>query len=347
MSAAPALRLGILGTANIARALIEGVRTSTRLKVVAVASRSADKAAAFAMETGVPQSHSSYEALLADPAIDAIYNPLPNSLHAEWSIRAMEAGKHVLCEKPLATSPADVRAMFAAARRAGVYLVEGYPYRAQPQLLKLRSLLAGGAIGSVRFVQASIGFPMSDPANIRLDPGLAGGALMDAGCYPVSLVRMVAGARPARVHAMADFAAGGVDRTLVASLEHANGLLAQISASFATARHRHAFIAGDAGSIATNYFNDTSAAMPAVLELRRGAGWDAQRESIANATTNGFLAEAESFCDLVAAGWDCWTGVTEQESVDIALTLEALAASARRRVPVDLPGRAAENAISD
>ena len=147
---------------------------------------------------------------------------------------------------------------------------------------------------------------------------------------------MIAGTRPTRVHAMADFADTGVDRTLVASLEHGNGLLAQISTSFATARHRHAFIAGDAGSIGTNYFNDTSEAMPAILELKRGSGWDAPRESIENATTNGFLAQAESFCDLVAHGWDRWTGVSEQESIDIAVTLEALAASARDGVAVEL-----------
>jgi len=337
MNSRAPLRIGILGTANIARQLIDGVRASTKLDIVAVASRNADKAAAFARETGVPQSYPTYEALLADPAIDAIYNPLPNNLHAEWSIRAIESGKHVLCEKPLATSPDDARAMFAAAKRARVILVEGYPYRAQPQTIRLRGLLAEGAIGKVRFVQASIGFPMSDPKNIRLNPALAGGALMDAGCYPVSLVRMIAGTRPTRVHAMADFADTGVDRTLVASLEHGNSLLAQISTSFATARHRHAFIAGDAGSIGTNYFNDTSTAMPAVLELKRGSGWDAKRESIENATTNGFLAQAESFCDLVTHGWDRWTGVSEQESIDIAVTLEALAASARHRAPVDVP----------
>ena len=177
---------------------------------------------------------------------------------------------------------------------------------------------------------------MSDPSNIRLNPALAGGALMDAGCYPVSLVRMIAGERAARVHAMADRAESGVDRTLVASLEFANGLLAQISRSFATARHRHAFIAGDGGSISTTYLNDTSAAFPANLEVRRGTGWEAPRETIENATTDGFLAEAESFCDLVAHGWDRWTGVTPDESIDIALTLEAISKSARDGVSVEL-----------
>jgi predicted dehydrogenase len=332
------LRMGILSTANIARQFIDGVRSSRKVAVTAVASRDADKARAFARDMGVALAHPTYEALLADPAIDAIYNPLPNTLHAEWSIRALEAGKHVVCEKPLATSPADARAMFDAAKRNGVLLVEGYPYRAQPQTLKLRELLAANAIGRVRFVQVSIGFPMSDPSNIRLNPALAGGALMDAGCYPVSLVRMIAGERPTRVHAMADWTESGVDRTLVASLEFAGGLLAQISTSFATARHRHAFIAGDAGSIGTTYLNDTSAAFPATLELKRGTGWDAQRETIVNAVTSGFLAEAESFCDMLMHGPERWTGVTAEESIDIALTLEALAKSARTGAAVEVTG---------
>ena len=156
----------------------------------------------------------------------------------------------------------------------------------------------------MQLIQASFGFPLTDAANIRMNPELAGGALMDAGSYPVSFVRMVAGATPSRVHAMSRWADSGVDVTTLATLEFAGGLLAQISCTFATARHRHAFIAGDAGSINTTYFNDTSAAFPPPLEVRRGTGWDAEREIIETAATNGFLAEAESFHDLVRHGWD-------------------------------------------
>jgi predicted dehydrogenase len=331
------LRIGILGAAKIARAFIAGVRPSTKVAIVAVASRDADRARSFARDTGVPQVHASYEALLADPAIDAVYNPLPNSLHAEWSIRAVEAGKHVLCEKPLATSADQARAMFDAAQKSDVCLAEAYPYRAQPQTLKLRELLAAATIGRVQLVHASFGFPMADPANIRLSEALAGGALMDAGCYPVSLVRMIAGERPLRVQAMARWADGGVDRTLVASLEFASGLLAQISCSFATARHRQAFIAGDGGSIATTYLNDTSAVQPAALELKRGTALDTPRELVETTATNGFLAEAEAFRDLVVEGPDRWTGASPQESIDIAATLEAIAASARQGVAIALP----------
>ncbi len=332
----PIMRIGILGAANIARLFITGVRPSDKVEVTAVAARDVERARKFATETGVAQVHSTYEALLADPAIDAIYNPLPNNLHAEWSIRALDAGKHVLCEKPLAPTGREARAMFGAAARNGVHLAEAYPYRAQPQTLKLRELLRDHVIGRVQLIQASFGFPLSDAANIRLDPSLAGGALMDAGCYPVSLVRTIAGSRPARVHAMARWSGSGVDRSLVASLEFTDGLLAQISCSFATARHRQALIVGDEGSIASTYFNDTSAAFPPLLEVKRGRGWDATREIVETAATNGFLAEADAFRELVAHGPARWVGATAEESIDIALTLEALAASARSGAAVDV-----------
>ena len=331
------IRWGVLGAAKIAtRKVIPSMQLASACDMTAIASRSLAKAKEAATLLGIPKAYGSYEELIADPGIDAIYNPLPNNLHAQWSIRAAEAGKHVLCEKPLATSAADARAMFDAARRSGVYLAEAYPYRAQPQTLKMRELLAAKAIGHPQVVQAAFGFPLTDMANIRMDPALAGGVLMDAGCYPVSLVRMIAGERPRRVHAMAKWATSGVDLSLLASLEFPSGLLAQISCSFATLRHRHAFIAGDAGSIDTTYFNDTSAAFPPLLQVRRGSGWDAKQETLETAATNGFLAEAESFHDLVAHGWDAWTGVSPEESIDIALTLEAIAASARSGRAVDV-----------
>jgi D-xylose 1-dehydrogenase (NADP+, D-xylono-1,5-lactone-forming) len=334
------LRVGVLGAARIARLFVEAVRPSPKVAMTAVASRDIERATAFARDTGIPRVHSTYDALFADPEIDAVYVPLPNNLHAEWSIRAVNAGKHVLCEKPLAASGTEARAMFDAAAQNGVYLVEAYPYRAQPQTLKLRELLAEGAIGRVQLIQASFGFPLSDAANIRMDPGLAGGALMDAGSYPVSLVRMVAGAAPRCVHAMSRWAESGVDKTTIASLEFASGLFAQISCTFATARHRHAFIAGDAGSIATTYFNDTSPSFPPLLEVKRGTGWDATRELVETAATSGFLAEAESFHDLVRLGREHWTGATPDESIDIARTLDALAASARQGATIELGAQA-------
>jgi xylose dehydrogenase (NAD/NADP) len=324
------LQMGILGAAKIARMFVEGMRPSRKITVRAVAARDVGRARSFAQELGVAQVHPTYEALLADPAIDAVYIPLPNSLHADWSIRAADAGKHILCEKPLAASASEARSMFEAARRNKVYLVEAYPYRAQPVTLKLRELLAAGAIGRLQMVQAYIGYSIGNPADIRFDPALAGGSLMDGGSYPVSLVRMVAGARPQRVQAMARWAESGVDRAMLASLEFQGGLLAQICCSMSTAAHRHAVIGGDAGVIETQFYNHTSDGLPGRLQLKRGTGWDAASEIITSVQTNGFLAEAESFRDLVAYGWESWTGTTPEESVDILLTLEALAESARR-----------------
>lgn len=330
------LRIGILGAANIARQFTSGVAPSKSVMVAAVASRDLGRAQAFARECGIGRALGSYEALLADPDIDAIYNPLPNTLHAAWSIRAAEAGKHVLCEKPLATTAADARAMFAAARRHRVHLVEGYPYLAQPQTLKLRELIAAGAIGKLRLIRATFGVPFSDASNIRLKPDLGGGALLDAGSYPLSLVRVIAGARPTRVSAVARWTETGVDQTLLATLEFASGLLAQISCSFATAYHRHAHIVGDAGSVETTYLNHPPLFGPPLLALRRGATVQAVAEAIDVAGGNGFLAETESFQRLVTAGPAGWNGATEAESVDIALTLEALLKSARTGAPVDL-----------
>jgi D-xylose 1-dehydrogenase (NADP+, D-xylono-1,5-lactone-forming) len=230
-SSSTPLRLGILGAAKIARAFTEAVAPSGMVKITAVASRDASKGAAFAADYKIPKSYGSYEALLADPEIDAVYNPLPNSLHAEWSIKAAAAGKHILCEKPLAISGAEARSMFDAAKKNGVHLVEAYPYLAQPQTLKVRELVKSGAIGRLHLIRASFGITFNDPANIRLKPDLAGGSLMDAGSYPVSFVRAIAGERPKRVHAFATWFDTGVDRTLAATMEYDSGLIAQISSS--------------------------------------------------------------------------------------------------------------------
>ena len=159
---------------------------------------------------------------------------------------------------------------------------------------------------------------------------------MDAGSYPVSFVRLVTDARPVRVQAMADWGKTGVDLTTLATLQFADGVLAQISCTFATARHRHAFVAGDTGSIATNYYNDTGPEFPPLVEVRHGTGWDARREIVETAAVSGFRAEAESFHDLVRHGPSGWTGATPEESVDIAMTLDALAASARSGHAVDV-----------
>lgn len=337
MTNAP-LRFGVIGCANVARQFIAAVAPSPALKVVAVASRDAAKAERFARETGVARAHGSYEALLADREIDAVYNPLPNSLHAEWTIKAAAAGKHILCEKPLSVTAAEARAMFDAARRAGVHLVEAYPYLAHPQTLKMRALLDEGAIGAVKLIRASIGFTVFDPAtNIRLNAELAGGALRDCGSYPVSFAIVVAKEKPARVHAAARWAPSGVDHSLVATLEFRSGILAQIACSVAVGSHRHALIAGDGGVIETSFLNHPPLGGPSELHLKRGNRSDTPRETIATPGANGFRAEAESFARLVAGEAEAWTGVSAAQSVAIMETLEAILRSAQSGAPVDLP----------
>ena len=338
------VRYGVLGAASIARQFVRGVEGSALAVVSAVASRDAAKAAGFCAELGIGRHFGSYEALLADPEIEAVYIPLPNDLHAAWAIKACAAGKHVLCEKPLAVGAADARAMFAAARAHGVHLAEAYPYMSQPQTLRVRALLAEGAVGRVQLASAAFGFALvtpegaavGDPANIRLDPARAGGGLLDAGTYAVSMLRIATGERPTRVLASGRFTRSGVDQTVAALLEFPSGALGQISSSMATSSHRHATIVGDRGVIETGYANHLPAEGGLSLRIKRGAGpVPFSTEAVAGA--DGFRLEAESFARLVRTGTG-WDGASEAESIDTALMLEAIAASLHTGGWVDLPG---------
>jgi predicted dehydrogenase len=190
------IRWGILSTARIARKVLDGARVAENAEIVAVGSRDVARAQAYANENGIARAHGSYEALLADDEVDAVYIPLPNSMHVEWSVKALEAGKHVLCEKPLSRDPAQVEAAFDAAERAGRLLMEGFMWRFHPQTDELVRL--AGTIGELRVVRASFGFNLPVSANVRWQPGLEGGALMDVGCYCVSAMRLLCG-EPERV----------------------------------------------------------------------------------------------------------------------------------------------------
>lgn len=232
-----ALRWGILGRANIARkALVPAIRDAVGNDLVAVASRDAERAERFAREAGAERWYGDYTALLDDPTIDAVYVPLPNALHATWTIRALEAGKHVLCEKPLATSPAECRRMHAAAETADRRLMEAFMYRHHTRTQRLLELVHAGAIGDLRWVRASFSFTVRDPANVRLDAALAGGALMDVGCYAVDVARALAGEAPDLAQAHAVWAPSGVDESLIGSLRFPSGVVAQIACSLAAPR---------------------------------------------------------------------------------------------------------------
>jgi predicted dehydrogenase len=191
------LRFGVLGCAAIAvRKVIPAIQRSQRCDVVAIASRDADRAATTAADLGIARHHGSYDALLADPAVDAVYIPLPNHLHAQWTLRAAEAGKHVLCEKPLALGAAQAREMIDGCRRAGVVLMEAFMYRVHPMWTRVHELVTGGAIGELQAVQAFFSYHNVDPQNIRNIAEYGGGALMDIGCYPINVARWLFGREP-------------------------------------------------------------------------------------------------------------------------------------------------------
>lgn len=219
------LRWGILGAAKIAvTKVVPAMRGCRWSEAVAIASRDTDKARRAAESLGLPRAYGSYEELLADPQIDVIYNPLPNHLHVPWSIRALEAGKHVLCEKPLGLSTAEVRAMIEARDRTGRYAGEAFMVRTHPQWLRVRELVASGAIGSLRQIHAWFSYFNRDPANVRNVAEWGGGGLMDIGCYPVFLSRFLFGEEPLRVAASMDFDPQfGVDRHCAALLEYPSG----------------------------------------------------------------------------------------------------------------------------
>src|SRR5512137_1116848 len=243
------LRWGLLGTARINRMLIPPLRVSAGNRLLAVASRDAARAAAYASEWGIERAHGSYEALLADPEIDAVYIPLPNHLHAEWTIRAARAGKHVLCEKPLALTVAEVDAMEAAAREAGIVLAEAFMYRHHPQTLKAKELLDGGAIGAVRFVRGTFSFPLNRPNDVRLRPEWGGGCLWDVGCYPLSFTRFLLGAEPIEVFGSQVLGPTGIDETFAGQLVFPGGVLAQVDAGFRSPFRAELEIAGSTGTI--------------------------------------------------------------------------------------------------
>ena len=244
------VRWGIVSTAQIGRwVFAPAVHASARGELVGVASRDRDRAAACAGDLDIPEVFASYDDLLRADHIDAVYLPLPNSMHEEWAIRAAERGKHVFCEKPLATSAAAAQRMVDAAAGNGVLLMEAMVFRYHPQTLRLRRLLDAGAIGDLRHVDVRMGAPPG-PGNIRWQPELGGGALMDIGCYVITVARWAAGAEPTRVTAVWEQdRAGGVDRHLGLLLEFPDGVVATLFGAFDTASMRGAHLAGSGGTL--------------------------------------------------------------------------------------------------
>jgi D-xylose 1-dehydrogenase (NADP+, D-xylono-1,5-lactone-forming) len=320
-----ALRWGTLSTAKFADRLIEAGGG----RFVAVASRSLERARGWADERGIPTAYGSYEELLADPEIDAVHIPLPNGLHVEWSIRALEAGKHVLCEKPLSRHPAEVERAFDAAQRADRVLVEGLMWRHAPQTARALELIAEGAVGELRIVRAAFSFPEVDDGNVRLSTALDGGALMDVGTYCVSAARTFAGAEPVRAYGEGRLGGDGVDIGFAGTLRFPGDVLAVIDCGMERAMRTQVEIAGSDGTLT---LDDPWFGARAVIERRDRDG--ELVETIDAAHVDPYTREIEDL-EAAAAG-ERAPLLGRDDALGQARTLAALHRAADTGAPVDL-----------
>jgi xylose dehydrogenase (NAD/NADP) len=319
---------GFLSTARINRLVLAGARESDRVDVVAVASRDRERAEAYARENGIERAYASYEALLADTGVEAVYISLPNSLHVEWSIRALEAGKHVLCEKPLSRRPAEVEKAFDAAEQAGRVLMEAFMYRHNPQTARLKELVDSGAIGTLQLVRAAFSFPLADAANVRLSAALDGGSLMDVGCYCVSGARLLAG-EPERVYGEQVVGASGVDVLFSGTMRFPGGVVAQFDSGLRMPNRDELEAVGDAGSV---FLDDPWHCRTPVLRLRREGG----DEEIALDAADSYRLELENVSDAIRG--DAGPLLGREDAVAQARAIEALYRSAEEGRPVTLSG---------
>jgi predicted dehydrogenase len=226
------LRIGTLGAARITPgALIKPARQIPEVTVAAVAARDPERARRFAAKHRIRRVHDSYRELIDDPAIDAVYNPLPNSRHAEWTLRAIEAGKHVLCEKPFTANAGEAAQVAAAARASGLVVMEAFHYRYHPLARRMQDVVSSGEIGPLRYLEASLCFPLPRFSDIRYCYDLAGGATMDAGCYAINWLRMIGPGEPEVLSAQAKLHGPDVDRAMSASFRFAGGVLGRMTAS--------------------------------------------------------------------------------------------------------------------
>jgi xylose dehydrogenase (NAD/NADP) len=320
------VKWGILSTARINRAVIPPAHASEKVELVAVASRNQARADAYAAEWEIPRPYGSYEALLADDEIEAVYISLPNNLHCEWSILAVEAGKHVLCEKPMSKRAAEVEEAFDAAERAGRILSEAFMYRHNPQAKRLRELVDVGAIGELRVVRACFSFALFDPQNIRLRPELDGGSLMDVGCYCVSGSRLLAG-EPELVFGQQLVGPSGTDWVFTGSMGFPADVFGLFDCGTALPSRDDLEAVGTEGSL---FLDDPWHGREPVIELRQGG----EVERIELEPTEPYLLELENVSDAIRGEAELLLG--RADAVGNARALEALADSAETGLPVRL-----------
>jgi D-xylose 1-dehydrogenase (NADP+, D-xylono-1,5-lactone-forming) len=320
------VRWGILSTAHINRLVIPPARESPKVDLVAVASRTRDAADQYATKWEIPRAHGSYEALLADPDVEAIYISLPNSLHVEWSINALEAGKHVLCEKPFDQRPERVEEAFDVAERQGLYLTEAFMYRHHPQTAKLIELVEGGAIGTLQAIRAAFSYSLYDADNVRLRADVQGGALMDVGCYCVHSSRLLGG-EPERVYGDQVVGPTGVDVRFHGTMRFPSGVVSQWDCGMVMPERDELEAIGDTGSL---FLDDPFHCDVPGIELRR----DGETERIEIEPVDPYRLELENLSDAIRGEGEPLLG--REDAVGQARTIAALRRSAESGASVEL-----------
>ena len=314
-----AVKWGIVSTADINRKLIPGAQASPKVELLAVASRDRARAEAYAREWGIERAYGSYEALLADPDVEAVYVPLPNTMHSEWSIRAVEAGKHVLCEKPFSRNVDEVEAAYDAAEREGRLLSEAFMYRHHPQTRRLQELVDEGAIGELRLIRSAFSYSLYDEENIRLRTDVDGGSLMDVGCYCVSGSRLLAG-EPESVQAQQRIGPTGTDWVFTGQMRFPGEVLALFDCGTSLPERDELEAIGTEGSL---FLDDPWHCERPVIELRS----DGQVQRMEIAAEDPYRLELENLSDAVRGEGELLLG--REDAVAQARALAALTRSAR------------------
>src|SRR5713226_7906891 len=312
------VRWGIISTADINRKVIPGAHASSKVELVAVASREQSRAEAYAKEWEIERAYGTYDALLADPDVEAVYISLPNNMHCEWSTRALEAGKHVLCEKPLSRHPDEVAATFDAADRAGRLLSEAFMYRHNPQTKRLRELVSSGAIGELRLIRAAFSYGLYDESNIRLRTEVEGGALMDVGCYTVSGSRLLGG-EALRAFGEAWVGPSGTDWVFTGTLRFPDDVLATFDCGTALSNRDELEAIGSDGSL---FLDDPWHCTVPVIEVRRDDGV----ERIELQPADSYRLELDNLSDAIRGEGELLLGC--DDAMGQARTLAALHESA-------------------
>jgi predicted dehydrogenase len=318
------MRLGIVSTADINRKVIPGAHASEKIELVAVASREQRRAEEYAKQWEIPRAYGSYESLLEDPDVDAVYISLPNTMHREWSIRSLEAGKHVICEKPFSRHPDDVEAAFDAAERTGRLLTEAFMYRHNPQTARLVELVRDGAIGELRVVRSAFSYALYDAENIRLRTDVDGGSLMDVGCYCISGSRLLAG-EPESVHGHAYIGPTGTDWVFTGALRFPGDVLAVFDCGTSLTERDELEAIGSEGSL---FLDDPWHCTEPVIEIRRGDGV----ERVELERVDSYRLELENLADAIAGEAPLLLG--REDALGQARTIDALFRSAESGMSV-------------